>query len=184
MAVRVVTDSTSDLPADLADDLGITLVPASVYFGTRGYKDGVDITADEFFDKLMNGPDFPTTSQPSVGEFSDTYASVSDGADGIVSVHVSSKVSGTFNSAQQGAEHANVGCAVEVLDTLQASMGVGLVAIAAAQAAQAGGSIEEVDRRGEERDRTLPMHGFVGHAGVPAKRWEDRQSAGTRRDVA
>ena len=144
MAVKVVTDSTSDLPADLADDLGITIVPASVYFGTRGYKDGVDITADQFFDKLMNGPDFPTTSQPSVGEFSDTYASVSDGADGIVSVHVSSKVSGTFNSAQQGAEHANVGCAVEVLDTLQASMGVGLVAIAAARAAQAGGSIEEV----------------------------------------
>ena len=144
MAVKVVTDSTSDLPADLADGLGITIVPASVYFGTRGYKDGVDITADEFFDKLMNGPDFPTTSQPSVGEFSDTYTSVGDGADGIVSVHVSSKVSGTFNSAQQGAEHANVGCAVEVLDTLQASMGVGLVAIAAAQAAQAGGSIEEV----------------------------------------
>ena len=144
MAVKVVTDSTSDLPADLADGLGITIVPASVYFGTRGYKDGVDITADEFFDKLMNGPDFPTTSQPSVGEFSDTYTSVGDGADGIVSVHVSSKVSGTFNSAQQGAEHASVECPVEVLDTLQASMGVGLVAIAAARAAQAGGSVEEV----------------------------------------
>ena len=144
MAVKVVTDSTSDLPADLADGLGITIVPISVYFGTREYKDGVDITADEFFDKLMNGPDFPTTSQPSVGEFSDTYTSVGDGADGIVSVHVSSKVSGTFNSAQQGAEHANVGCPVEVLDTLQASMGVGLVAIAAARAAQAGGSVKEV----------------------------------------
>ena len=144
MAVKVVTDSTSDLPADLADGLGITIVPASVFFGTREYKDGVDITADEFFDKLMNGPDFPTTSQPSVGEFSDTYTSVGDGADGVVSVHVSSKVSGTFNSAQQGAEHANVGCPVEVLDTLQASMGVGLVTIAAARAAQAGGSLEEV----------------------------------------
>ena len=144
MAIKVVTDSTSDLPADLADELGITLVPANVFFGTREYKDGVDITADEFFDKLMNGPEFPTTSQPSVGEFSDTYTSVSDGADGIVSLHVSSKVSGTFNSAQQGAEHANVGCPVEVLDTLQASMGVGLIAIAAARVAQAGGSIEEV----------------------------------------
>ena len=144
MAVKVVTDSTSDLPADLADELGITIVPLNVYFGTTEYKDGVDLTADEFFDRLMNGPDFPTTSQPSVGEFSDTYTSVSDGADGIVSVHVSSKVSGTFNSARQGTEHANVGCPVEVLDTLQASMGVGLIAIAAARAAQAGGSIEEV----------------------------------------
>ena len=144
MTVKVVTDSISDLPADLAADLGITIVPANVYFGTTEYKDGVDLTADEFFDKLMNGPDFPTTSQPSAGEFSDTYTSVSDGVDGIVSVHVSSKVSGTFNSARQGAEHANVGCPVEVLDTLQASMGIGLIAIAAARAAQAGGSIEEV----------------------------------------
>ena len=144
MAVKVITDSISDLPADLANELGITIVPANVLFGTREYKDGVDITADEFFDKLMNGPDFPTTSQPSVGEFLDTYTAVSDGADGIVSVHVSSKVSGTFNSARQGAEHANPGCPVEVLDTLQASMGVGLIAIAAARAAQAGGSIEEV----------------------------------------
>ena len=144
MTVKVVTGQHFRLPADLAADLGITIVPANVYFGTTEYKDGVDLTADEFFDKLMNGPDFPTTSQPSAGEFSDTYTSVSDGVDGIVSVHVSSKVSGTFNSARQGAEHANVGCPVEVLDTLQASMGIGLIAIAAARAAQAGGSIEEV----------------------------------------
>ena len=109
MTVKVVTDSTSDLPADLADELGITLVPANVFFGTREYKDGVDITADEFFDKLMNGPDFPTTSQPSVGEFSDTFTSVSEGVDGIVSVHVSSKVSGTFKLRPTGRRTCRLG---------------------------------------------------------------------------
>ena len=144
MAVRVVTDSISDLPPELAEELGITVVPANVHFGTRVYKDGVDLSTDEFFEKLFAGPDFPTTSQPSIGEFIEKYASVADGADGIVSVHVSSKVSGTLNSARQGAQQAAVDCPIEVLDTLQASMGIGMVAIAAAKAAQAGASMEEV----------------------------------------
>jgi DegV family protein with EDD domain len=144
MAVRVVTDSTSDLTPELAEELGITVVPASVHFGTQVYRDGVDLSTDEFFEKLFEGPDFPTTSQPSIGEFIEKYTGVADGADGIVSVHVSSKVSGTFNSAQQGAQQAAVDCPIEVLDTLQASMGIGMVAIAAAKAAQAGASMEEV----------------------------------------
>ena len=144
MAVRVVTDSVSDLPRDIADDLGITIVPANVHFGTQVFKDGVDLTTDEFFERLFDGPDFPTTSQPSVGEFADAYRRVAEDADAIVSVHVSSKVSGTFNSAVQGAEAADVSCSIEVLDTLQASMGVGLVAMAAARVANSGGSVEEV----------------------------------------
>ena len=144
MTVRVVTDSISDLPPELAEQLGITVVPANVHFGTEVYKDGVDLSTDQFFDRLFNGPDFPTTSQPSVGEFMETYSNISDGADGIVSVHVSSKVSGTLNSARQGAQQAEVDCPLVVLDTLQASMGIGMVAIAAAKAAQTGATMEEV----------------------------------------
>ncbi len=144
MAVRVVTDSTSDLPRDMAGELDITIVPLNCHFGSEVYKDGVDLTTDEFFDRLFGGPEFPTTSQPSIGEFSEIYQSVAKDADGIVSVHVSSRVSGTLSSAQQGAAHADVDCPIEVVDTLQASMGVGMVAIAAARAAQAGGSMEEV----------------------------------------
>ncbi len=144
MAVRVVTDSVSDIPADIVEELGITVVPAYVRFGNDVYKDGVELTTDEFFGRLLNGPDFPATSQPAIGDFSETYESVADGADGIVSVHVSSKVSGTVNSAQQGAGVADVACPIEVVDTLQASMGSGLVAIAAAKAAQDGGSLVEV----------------------------------------
>ena len=144
MAVRVVTDSLSDLPASIAEELGITVVPANVHFGTQVFKDGVDLKADEFFDRLINGPEFPTTSQPSVGEFAEAYKSVAVNADAIVSVHVSSKVSGTFNSAQQGAEIADVSCPIEVVDTLQASMAVGLIAMQAARAANTGASLVEV----------------------------------------
>ena len=79
-----------------------------------------------------------------MGDFSEAYSGVADGADGIVSVHVSSKLSGTINSAQQGAGMADVDCPVEIVDTLQASMGAGLVTIAAAKAARDGGSLEEV----------------------------------------
>ena len=143
MAVKIVTDSTADLPPDIVNELGITVVPANVRFGNDDYKDGVNLSSEEFFDKLVNGPDFPTTSQPSIGEFKDAYERVADGADGIVSVHVSGKLSGTMNSATQGSSQANVDCPIEVLDTRQASMGSGLVAMAAARAAQGGASVEE-----------------------------------------
>jgi DegV family protein with EDD domain len=144
MAVRVVTDSVSDLPASIGKELDITIVPANVHFGTQVFKDGVDLSTDQFFERLLNGPEFPTTSQPSVGEFAEAYSRVSGDADAIVSIHVSSKVSGTFNSAVQGAEHAEVGCPIEVLDTQQASMGVGLIAMAAARAAKRGADVDEV----------------------------------------
>ncbi len=146
MAVKIVTDSTADLPSDIVSELGITVVPANVRFGNDDYKDGVDLSADEFFDKLLNGPDFPTTSQPSIGEFQGpAYERIAaqDGVDGIVSVHVSGKLSGTMNSATQGANQAAVDCPIEVLDTRQASMGSGLAAIAAARAAQGGAGAEE-----------------------------------------
>lgn len=145
MSVKIITDSTADLPSDVVSELGITVVPANVRFGNDDYKDGVDLSADDFFDKLLNGPDFPTTSQPSIGEFKAAYeqAASEDGVDGIVSVHVSGKLSGTMNSATQGASQADADCPIEVLDTRQASMGSGLVAIAAARAARDGASVEE-----------------------------------------
>ena len=144
MAVKVVTDSANDIPSDIVEELGITVVPAYVRFGNTDYKDGVELTTDQFFDRLLNGPDFPATSQPSVGDFSEVYADVADGADGIVSVHISGKLSGTVNSAQQGAGVADTSCPIEVVDTLQASMGSGLATIAAAKAARDGASFHDV----------------------------------------
>ena len=155
MAVKVVTDSASDLPQDLAHSLGITIVPLSVSFGTEAFKDGVDLSADEFYRRLVEGGELPKTSLPSVGDFVSVYERLGQEADGIVSVHVSSKVSGTFNSAVQAIATLNpeiVGtqgkreltCTIEAVDTNQASMGVGMVAIAAAREAQRGAGLEEV----------------------------------------
>ncbi len=147
MTIRIVTDSTSDLPHDLARELGITIIPLKVLFGTDEYRDGVDISTDEFFERLTaKGSVLPTTSQPSVGEFIEVYERLGQDADGIVSIHISAKVSGTYIAAIQATQQAKVSCPIEVIDSLQASMGLGMVAIAAAKPAKLGASLEEVVR--------------------------------------
>ena len=144
MAVRIVTDSTSDLPAETAERLGITVVAQNVHVGTQTYKDNVTITPDDFYSMLASSEELPKTSQASPGDFKEVYDSLGDGADGIVSIHVSSELSGTYNSAVQGAAQTSAVCPVEAVDTMQASMGVGLVALAAAEAANSGAGHDEV----------------------------------------
>ena len=143
MAVKIVTDSTSDLPKELAQSLGITVVPLKVRFGDEEFSDGVDLLADEFYRRLVGGGELPKTSQPSVGDFIAVYEELGRDADGILSVHVSSQVSGTLNSATQAKAQAEAGCPIELVDTSQASMGVGLIALAAAAAALQGAGLEE-----------------------------------------
>lgn len=144
MTVKIVTDSTSDLPYELAEDLGITVAPLNVHFGTETYKDGVDITAEEFYQRLIVDVELPRTSQPSTGEFVEIYNRLGVESDGIVSVHLSSKVSGTYNSAIQAKSQMDINCPIEVLDTQQASMGVGMIAIKAAKAALDGNDLDTV----------------------------------------
>ena len=144
MAIKVVTDSTSDLPADVAESLGIEVVPLNVHFGSDVYKDRVNLMPDTFYDKLINGDVLPTTSQPSVGEFIDVYERLGSDADGIVSVHVSENLSGTMNSARLASQQANADCPIEVVDTFQVSMGVGICAMEAAEVANSGGDMNQV----------------------------------------
>ena len=144
MAIKVVTDSTSDLPADVAESLGIEVVPLNVHFGSDVYKDRVNLMPDTFYDKLVNGDVLPTTSQPSVGEFIDVYERLGSDADGIVSVHISEKLSGTMNSARLASQQANADCPIEVVDTFQVSMGVGICAMEAAEVANSGGNMNQV----------------------------------------
>jgi len=144
MAIKVVTDSTSDLPADVAESLGIEVVPLNIHFGSDVYKDRVNLMPDTFYDKLINGDILPTTSQPSVGEFIDVYERLGSDADGIVSVHISEKLSGTMNSARLASQQANADCPIEVVDTFQVSMGVGICAMEAAEVANSGGNMNQV----------------------------------------
>ena len=150
MSVRVVTDSSSDMPRDVAEQYGISVIPQKIIFGTEELRGGVDITGDEFYRRVSSSPTLPTTSQASPGEFRELYESIAADADGIVSVHVSGALSGTVNSARSGGDQAEIECPVEVVDSMQAGMGTGLVAIAAARAANDGGDLGEVVSAAED----------------------------------
>ena len=144
MTVRIVTDSSSDIPADVARRLDVTVVPQNVHFGTDTFEDNVTITPDQFYSMLSASRELPRTSQASPGRFMDVYDKLGRDADGIVSIHISSKLSGTCNSALMGASAGSVACPVEVIDSGQGSMGLGLVVIAAAAAANRGAGQHEV----------------------------------------
>ena len=145
MTVQVVTDSTSDLPSAVVQELCIHVIPLNVHFGDTVYRDGVDMTTEEFLVRLAASPRLPTTSQPSAGAFADLYRRLAQESKEIVSVHISSKLSGTCSSALLAKEMvADTGCRVEVVDSLVASMGLGLHAIEAARAARAGASLDEI----------------------------------------
>ena len=143
MAIKIVTDSTADLPPEIAEQLGITVIPLNVHFGEETFLDGVDIFPDEFFARLKAARQLPTTSQPSPGKFMEVYGSLAEAGDQIVSIHISDKLSGTLNSARQAKEQME-GSSIEIIDSMQAALGTGLVAMAAAKAAQQGASYEAV----------------------------------------
>ena len=160
MTVRIVTDSTADLPPELAQDMGIVVVPLNVHFGDEVFMDGVTINADEFYQRLVASPELPKTSQPSMGAFMETYQQLLTNANGIVSVHISSKVSGTVNSAQQAVGEL-VNDSIEVVDTLQTSLALGLIAVAAAKVAQSGASLAEVVAEAKSASRRARFYGVV-----------------------
>ena len=89
MNVKIVTDSTSDLPLQLAEDLGITVVPAYVQFGSKVYRDRVDISEDELYQRLLTDPIHPSTEPPTPQDFAGVYQKLSQEADGIISIHIS-----------------------------------------------------------------------------------------------
>jgi DegV family protein with EDD domain len=145
LAVRIVTDSTADLPLEFAHALGISVVPLSVIFGEEVFREGVEISHDLFYDKLVNGKELPTTSAPSVGEFLEVYEPLLKETDEIVSVHISSKLSATYNNACQAAEFlADRGARIEVIDSRSVSLGLTFVTLAAARAAREGGDIDRI----------------------------------------
>jgi len=144
MTVKIVTDSTSDLSPEVAQELGITVVPVYVRFGKEVYRDGVDISQDEFYQKLVESPIHPSTAAPSPGEFAKVYEEAAQETDEIVSIHLTSKHSATYDSALQGRELVGTGCHIEVVDSLSVSMGLGLIAMDAARLAKAGEGLQGV----------------------------------------
>lgn len=153
MTVSVVTDSTSDIPRDLREELKIDVIPLTVSFGGEAYRDGVDLGADEFYERLATAKVLPTTSQPPPAIFRYAYEHLASRGD-VVSVHLSHKFSGTVQTARSAAAEVAPD-RISVVDTGSASMGMGLCVIAAARVAATGGSREEVVAEAESAARRV-----------------------------
>jgi DegV family protein with EDD domain len=144
MAVRIVTDSSADLPPELAERWNITVIPCNVMLGDIGYKDGVDISPDDLYRHLTQGNLFPTTSQPSAADFQPVYKALLDQGHSILSIHLSAKLSGTFNSAEQAKASSGESAKIQIIDSQLASIPMGLVVLSAAELAEDGASLEDV----------------------------------------
>jgi DegV family protein with EDD domain len=144
MAVKVVTDSLSDITSDMAKELGITVVPLYVRFGKEIYRDRVEITTEEFYRRLVHDAILPSTTQPTPNDFAEVYKNLAKETDEILVMVVSSKLSGTHQSALQARDLIKGKCRIEVIDSLTVAMSMGLIVIAAAKKAQAGARLDEV----------------------------------------
>jgi DegV family protein with EDD domain len=163
MKIQVITDSTADMPERMVKELGIRVVPIYLRFGEKTYRDGVDMTRDEFYSMLASSPFHPATSQPNPEDFASVYKEYGDSTEGIVSIHISSKISGTYNSAMIAQKTLNSRHPVEVIDSKFNSAGLGLVVTAAARMAQAGASLAEVI---DEANKTINQVGMLGMFGT------------------
>ena len=151
--IAVVTDSTAYIPEEALDGLSMPVIPLWLIWGDERFRDGVDIDPPTFYHRLRASKTFPTTSQPSAGEFVDFFRQAGAGADAIVGVFISAKLSGTVPNAQ-AARAQLPELTIRIVDSLSTSMGLGFVALAAAQAAAAGKSLDEVVAAAEDmRDR-------------------------------
>jgi DegV family protein with EDD domain len=144
MTVKVITDSTADLPADLARSLGISIVPVYVNLRGRSYRDGVDITLDEIYQKMVENDTPMTTSQPSPAEFAAAFRRVLKETDEVISINLTSRLSGLYESAVRGKDMVAGKGKIEVVDSASLTMGLGLITLAAARIANSGATLFQV----------------------------------------
>ena len=158
MAVKIITDSLGDIPSNVAEELGITIIPINVLFGTETYRDGIDLTNEQFYEKLVKTKTFPTTAVPPLGDFVKVYDKLAEETDEIVVITISRKLSGTYEAAQQAVELMKKKCQVKVIDSRWVIMGEGLIAITAAKAANSGASFDEVVKITEDN---IPLSSLI-----------------------
>lgn len=142
--IRIVTDSTADIPLSVREDLEIEMVPLKVHFGTETYQDAVTIQSDQFYEKLSQASELPSTSQPSPVDFLDAYKRLIQRQDqNIISIHLSSALSGTYQSAVLAKSLMEEKADIAIVDSKSASYGLGMLVVAAAKAAKEGKSKKE-----------------------------------------
>jgi DegV family protein with EDD domain len=148
VTIRIVTDSTADLPAEIVEAYGITVIPLYINIGDKSYLDGVDLSRQAFYDGLPGYQVAPTTAAPPPNRFRETYEQlIAEGATGVLSIHISANLSGTLNAATLGAKALTADsptASVKVLDSRQLSLGTGFAVETAAKAAQDGLDMDEI----------------------------------------
>jgi DegV family protein with EDD domain len=155
VSVSIVTDSTCDIPRALAEELRISVVPLTIAFGAEQYRDGIDLDADAFYQRLAGSHALPTTSQPPPALFRYVYEHLASRGD-VVSVHLSHKFSGTVETARNAAGEVAAE-RISVVDSGSASMGLGLCVLAAARRARDGGTREDCVAAAEETARSIDV---------------------------
>ena len=161
MSIRIVSDSTCDIPEETAAEYGITVIPAYVNIGDASYLDGVELSRSDFYAMLPDLHSPPTTAAPSPGSFTESYNRLADeGATEILSIHVAASLSAMLNAARVGAD-ATDAVKVTLFDSQQVTMGLGLLAISAAQDAADGCTMEEIVARLEKRVKRTYVLGML-----------------------
>ena len=147
MTVKIITDSLGDLPVEILKKLDISVIPLYVLFGTESYRDGVDMTNEQFYARLVSSKTLPTTSVPALGTFIDLYENVAKKTDEILVISVSRKLSATFDTATKAAEIVKTKARIKVIDSLNIIMGQGMLVIQAAEMAKAGAGLDEIAKK-------------------------------------
>lgn len=165
--VAILTDSVADIPDELLETLGIHVVPLRIQFGEQSYLDKVGLSPEEFLAELVRNPKHPKTSQPPAGDFRRQFEFLASHFHSVISINVTSKVSGTFNAAQSAASWVRSSSRIEVLDSFNASIGQGLLTIHAAELAAQGMDSDQIVaavRKTAPLTRTYALIGSMDYA--------------------
>jgi hypothetical protein len=167
-SIAIVTDSTCDLPERTAFDLGLVAVPLTISFGDESFLDGVDMTLDGFARRLQSSPTLPTSSQPPVADFVDTYRHLLEYREGIISIHIAVAQSGTCQAAAAAARQVDAR-RIRVVDSRTNSAGAGLLIEAVGEAIAAGASLDEAEALACDVRRNITIFGTVQDLSVPVR---------------
>ena len=142
--VKIVTDSVSDLPIEVVKEMGISVIPLYVHFGSEEYRDGLDLSTDDFYYKLETSSTLPTTSAPPSGLFAEFFDELAKETDEILGIFLAKKLSATYSSALKGVEMMKRKCRVELIDSTLAIMGEGLLVVETDKRTLKGATLKEL----------------------------------------
>jgi len=167
--VIIVTDSAADIPEHLIDDLNIHVVPLRVQFGDKTYLDRVSLSSKEFYEELVRNPEHPKTSQPTPGDFRRQFEYLASHFDDVITISVTGKASGTFQSAELATTRVQAHGKVHAIDSKSASTGQGMIVVKAAEMAKAGKSADEILKALEQIIPTSHVYAYMGNIAYAVK---------------